>query len=97
MVHQPEWLAEALWLIARESPISSGAMIKARKRAGELLPKRTPSESFREEYLISFAKSIERSNLNRKVPQGGARYLMQRQGPTSSTDPSGWKNRDSKA
>ena len=97
MVHQAEWLAEALWLIAPESPIMASALIKARKRAGELLPKRTPSESFSEGYLVSLAKSIERSNLNRRVPQGGARYLMQRQGPASLTHPSGWKNRDSKA
>jgi hypothetical protein len=82
MVYQAEWLAEALWLIAPESPIRASALSKARKRAGELLPKRTPSESFEDECLVDSAKSIERSDLSRRVNPGGAR-LMPRQGRIS--------------
>ncbi len=82
MVHQGEWLAEVLWLIAPESPIRERALIKARKRAGELLTKRTPIESFEDECFVSEAKSIERSNLSRKGIPGGARS-MTRQGRAS--------------
>ncbi len=67
VVHQAVWLAEILWVIGPEVPIWESALIKARKRAGELLPKRTPIESFEDECFVSEAKSKERSNLSRKV------------------------------
>ncbi len=80
VAHQAPWLAEVLWLIAPESPIRASAMLKARRRAGELLGKMTPIESWKNAYLNSQARSIELSNLPpRKFYPGGARS-MERQG-----------------
>jgi hypothetical protein len=96
--HQAGWLAEVLWLIAPESPIRASAILKARRRSGELLPKRTPIESWNDAYSNSEARKIELSNIPpRKVYSGGAR-LMPRHGRASpSPDPTGRGNTDSKA
>ncbi len=97
IVHQGEWLAEALWLIAPESPIRESALMKARKRAGELLPKMTLVETFRN---AEFKKRMKLEELYNSIPRqlspGGARSL-QRQGLASpSARPNGSRNRDSK-
>lgn len=87
-VHQAVWLAEVVWLITPESPIRASAMLKARRRAGELLWKMTPIESWKNARLNSQARLIELYNLPpRKFYPGGARS-MQRQGrPAPLADP----------
>jgi hypothetical protein len=83
VVRQAEWLAEVLWLIEPESPIRASAILKARKRASELLGM-TPIESREEAYLNEEARLIELYNYSpRKFYPGGARS-MPRQGPTSA-------------
>jgi len=63
MVYQAEWLAEALWLIAPESPMRASALIKARKRAKELLPRRTIPEMIENTYVNSVVGIIELTHL----------------------------------
>jgi len=84
MMHQAEWLAEALWLIAPESPIMASALIKARRRANELLPRRTIRESFEDAAVNSAMRMFELTQRSpRKEYPGGARAFVQRQGPPS--------------
>jgi hypothetical protein len=95
MVYQAEWLAEALWLIAPESPIRSSALIKARKRANELLPRRTIPEIIEDAYVKSEVRIIELTHgPPRKCYPGGAGAFMARQGRTSPpADPNGSRNK----
>lgn len=46
--HKAEWLAKVIWSRATEMEICKNALEKAKKRAGELEPRRTPTELFRE-------------------------------------------------
>jgi hypothetical protein len=96
-VRQAEWLAEVLWLLAPESPIRASAILKARKRASELLGM-TPIELFVNAELNRRAKIIELSNYSpKKDHPGGARSIMQRQGPAPPpADPDSSGNTDSK-
>jgi hypothetical protein len=86
LVHQALWLAEVLWLIAPESPVTENALLKARRRVAELTPRGTPSESRIDAHLHQRARLIELFHLPpRKFHAGGAKS-MQRQGmPTQSS------------
>lgn len=98
MVYQAEWLAEALWLIAPESPIRAMALIKARRRANELLPRRTIPEIIEDARVNSVVRIIELTHRPpRKIYQGGARSFMERQGSASpSAGPNGLRSKGSK-
>ncbi len=98
VAYQAEWLAEALWLIAPESPIRSRALIKAMKRANELLPRRTIPEIIQDAHVKAELRIIELTHRPpRKNYPGGARAFIQRQGPTSPSEhPNGSRKRDSK-
>jgi len=98
MVYQAEWLAEALWLIAPETPIRASALVKARKRTKELLPRRTLPEMIEDAAVNSAVRMFELTHQpSRKEHPGGARAFMQRQGPASPSDhPDGLKNKDFK-
>jgi hypothetical protein len=84
-VHQSEWLAELLWLIAPERPIRSAGILKARKRASELLGM-MPLESYVNAQVNRAARMIELTTyIPRPVYEGGARSHMQRQGSASTS------------
>lgn len=88
LVHQANWLAEVLWRIAPESPVRANAILKARRRAGELLPKRTPSELLKDAVVNSLVRNIELSHLPpRKFYPGGARSMPQQGRPSQPRDP----------
>jgi hypothetical protein len=96
VVRQAEWLAEVLWLIAPESPIRASGILKARRRASELLGM-TLIELYVDAELNRRAKIIELYNpLPRKSCPEGARSL-QRQGRASPpAGPKGVRNTDSR-
>jgi hypothetical protein len=48
MDYQAKWLANVIWASAPEGPIRDKALQKAVSRAGELTPKRTPSEMYQD-------------------------------------------------
>lgn len=96
LVHQSEWLAELLWLIAPESPIRARAILKARRRSSELLGM-TLIESFVDAELNRSAKIIELSNYSpRKDSPGGARSIPRQGRASLLPDPEDSGNSDSK-
>jgi hypothetical protein len=99
LAHQATWLAQILWLMAPESPIREMAILKARKLANELLPRRTLPEMIEDIHVDSIVREIELTHGSpRKFYPGGAAAFMQRQGPALlPSDPNGSRNKDSKA
>lgn len=88
LVRQANWLAEVLSLIAPESQVRANAILKARRRAGELLPKRTPSELREDAVVNSLVRNIELFNLPpRKFYPGGARSMLRQGRPSQPQDP----------
>jgi hypothetical protein len=75
--YQGEWLANVVWASAPERPIRERALQKAASRAGELIPKRTPSELYQDRKRR--LAEIFASPARRKVVGNGARSL-ERQG-----------------
>ena len=81
MNDQGEWLANVVWASAPERPIRQRALQKAEKRAGELTPKRTPSEMYQDRALR--LAQIFASPAGRKADKGAR--SMPRQGKPAST------------
>jgi hypothetical protein len=82
MDDQGEWLANVLWASAPKGPIRDKALQKAISRAGELIPKRTPTEMYRDRARRS--AEISTPPPWRKVDKG-ARSLERQGKPTPAT------------
>ena len=76
IANQAEWLANIVWASAAEGPIRENALRKAENRAGELTPKKTPIQIYRDR-TRRFAEIL--SPLPWRKMEKGARALT-RQG-----------------